>query len=410
MKIGQNIIVNLTAKTGTIRLRMPFGAAYSVPPLNDAQLAQMAALAKKRTESLHEGSQVDPSLTFDQVNPQDADFIYPSFRALSKTLITDYFIDFSKDNVVQDAVGLFQGQTVYSNHVYWRVENWLGAISKAEWDANGEKTGGVPGINVELKIDWKSNPKIARGLLMKPPAIHSVSATVIFDWDASHPELLEQGIFWRNLGQEIEGSIVRILVTKITAVYELSLVYMGANPESNGHLTDDEEEPDEGLSAPPLSAAKPPPLQLAKSKETKKMKFNAVLIAALAALGITIAPEEEVAEDRVQTLLSDLSKRAAAADPIVAAERAEVLRLATIAEGTGEGDQRKLPESLSAIINGADPSQLSGLRGLYAERAEAKFTKTCQDCGSKNVANRSSVEAAQTVTDQTAQVQDTNLL
>lgn len=398
MKLPNGMVINLEARNGRVRMRMPFGQSLavvqpaSVGPLNEELLKKLNAKLAGGQSSLSSEDLLDTGLTFDQINPIDSDFIYPSFRALSKTLIPDYFLDFSQDNVVKEAVALFAGQTVYSNHVYWRVENWLGAISKAEWDETGEKVGGVPGVNVELKIDWKSNPKIARGLLMKPPAIHSVSATILFDWDASHPDLLEQGIFWRNLGQEIEGSIVRIVVTKITAVFELSLVFQGANPESNGHLPDDEEY--EEMSAPQLSAPKKPTVTPLKPKETKKVKLTPEQKTSLA---IT-AEGEEVDDAIVIDTAIKLAARASAADPIVSAERAEVLRLATLVEGSGEGDARKLSPELTSLINGADVSQLPGLRKLYQDKFDAAFPLACEH-GHKATARRSSVEQPETVKD-----------
>lgn len=405
MKLPNGMVVNLEARNGRVRMRMPFGQSLavtqpvSVGPLSEEVLKKLNAKLAAGQSSLSSEDLIDTGLTFDQINPVDSDFIYPSFRALSKTLIPDYFLDFSQGDVVKDAVPMFAGQTVYSNHVYWRVENWLGAIGKAEWDETGEKVGGVPGVNVELKIDWKSNPKIARGLLMKPPAIHSVSATVLFDWDASHPALLEQGIFWRNLGQEVEGSIVRILVTKITSVYELSLVYQGANPESNGHLPDDDDEYDEEeFSAPQLSAPpKKPTVMPLKPKETKKVKLTPEQKLSLA---IT-AEGDEIDDAIVLAAATGFATRATAADGIVAAERAEVLRLATLVEGTGEGDGRKLPASLSAIIEKADASQLPGLRQLYQEKFDAAFPLACEH-GHKATARRSSVEQPETVKEQPA--------
>jgi hypothetical protein len=407
MKLGKNIVIDLTAKRGSARLQMLFGASYVPPKLSAETFAAMqkASLASAKL-GMTDDAKVDPSLTFDQVNPQDADFIYPQFRALSQTMIPGYFIDFSENKVVEDAAPLMLGQTIYTNHYYYEVENWIGAVSQSTWDPKGDKVGGVPGINVELKIDWKMNPKIARGLLMKPPAIHSVSATVDFEWDASHPDLLEQGIFWRNLGLDIDRSIVRIVVNKITAFYELSLVFQGANPESNGHLPEDDDE-ETKMSAPALAAPKPP-IQLVKSKEKTKVKFTATLIAALAALGFTVTAEEEVAEDRIQAMLAGLATRATAADAIVAADRAEVLRVATLAEG--EGAEKALPPSLATMIEKADASQLPGLKTLYTERAAAKFTQRCVKCGSTEMANRSSVEDAPVVMEQSAPVPTTNLL
>jgi hypothetical protein len=102
-------------------------------------------------------------------------------------------------------------------------------VSNVAWDETGDQFGGVPGINAEYKIDALMNPRIARGLLMDPPAIHSTSMTVLFEFEFSHPDLVEQGRFWQLLGDEVEGSIVRLIVTKIQEYWEASLVFPGAD-------------------------------------------------------------------------------------------------------------------------------------------------------------------------------------
>lgn len=418
MKKGlEHLSVSKTGGQSRVNLQMLFAASLSLrEPSPEVLSAMKSFAATPQSLGMGGGDGLNPGLQQGDVFPNEqTDYIYPKFRVLSATVIPGYFIDFSKEGVLKESMALLQQQTLYVDHIFWRAREWVGVVNSVEWDDKPD-VAGAPGINSEMKVDWRKAPDIARGLLMKPPAVKAVSATVDFEWDASHPELLEQGIFWRNLGQNIDDQIVRMIVTKITDFYEVSFVYKGANPGSNGHLP--EEDNDEtGMSKPRVPSFAPggaipgTPAELIKfSKEKKKMKFNAVLIAALAALGITIAADEEVAEDRVQTLLADALKRAAAADGIVSAERAEVLRLATIAEGTGDGDQKTLPESLAAIINSADASQLPGLKTLYAGKAEAKFTKTCQDCGSKNVANRSSVEAAQTVPAQAVAGSDISIL
>lgn len=402
-KVGKkNIeIISLSPGRARVNLRVRFGESLSLREPSSEVLAAMASFAANpRSLGMGNGEGVNPGLTQGDVFPNEqTDYIYPKFRVLSATVIPGYFIDFSKENVLKDSMKLLAEQTIYCDHVYWRTREWVGVVNSVVWDDTPDKAG-APGINSEMKVDWRKAPDIARGLLMKPPAVRAVSATVDFDWDASHPDLLEKRIFWQSLGEDVDGQIVRLIVTKITDYYEVSFVYKGANPGSNG-LLPEEDGGDEELSARRLGAPnKPPTVTPLKPKETKKMKFNATLIAALAAVGIAVTAEEEVSEERVESFMADLARRATAADAIVSADRAEVLRLATIAEGEGEGDARVLPKSLAAIINGADPSQLPELQTLYAGKAEAKFTKTCQDCGSKNVANRSSVEAAKTAGEQ----------
>lgn len=107
--------------------------------------------------------------------------------------------DFSKNGVLKASMKLMLGQTVNCDHET-SIGNAIGSVSQVMWQ-EGYTDGKfkIPaGINGVLKIDGKSNPRIARGILMEPPSIHSNSVTVQFRWDKSHPEL-DNNEFWENL-------------------------------------------------------------------------------------------------------------------------------------------------------------------------------------------------------------------
>ncbi len=55
---------------------------------------------------------------------------------------------------------------------------------------------------------------------------------MLFEFDFSHPDLVEQGRFWQLLGEEVEGQIVRLIVTVILGFWEISLVFQGAQEEN----------------------------------------------------------------------------------------------------------------------------------------------------------------------------------
>jgi len=154
----------------------------------------------------------------------DSDFIKVRFRALSQIYIEDYCLDFTKPNVLQKATPLLKHQTVYPDHDV-RIANWLGVVEETYWDDKSQP----PGIDADLKIDAKTNPKIARGLLIQPPAIHSASVTTFFLWSKSHPDLTDDE-FFAHLGEERDGSVVRIIVDEILSFGEISLVWQGADP------------------------------------------------------------------------------------------------------------------------------------------------------------------------------------
>lgn len=122
------------------------------------------------------------------------------------------------------------GQTVNCDHET-NIGNAIGAVSQVMWQESykdGHFT--IPaGINGILKIDGKANPRIARGILMEPPSIHSNSVTVQFKWDKSHPGM-EDGEFYQKLGTyDSKGEMVRRIVTEVVRYLETSLVSHGAD-------------------------------------------------------------------------------------------------------------------------------------------------------------------------------------
>lgn len=122
------------------------------------------------------------------------------------------------------------GQTVNCDHET-NIGNAIGAVSQVMWQESykdGSFT--IPaGINGILKIDGKANPRIARGILMEPPSIHSNSVTVQFKWDKSHPQMGDNE-FYQKLGTyDSKGVMVRRIVTEIVRYLETSLVSHGAD-------------------------------------------------------------------------------------------------------------------------------------------------------------------------------------
>jgi hypothetical protein len=412
------VILNAEKRIARMTFSVPLGGSYrvsnaSVKPdelagigFSQADLSQ----ALKGGDSVHSfffdtNVQVDsggargPKFeTIEDVKPQETDYIFPLFRALSATLIEGHWIDFTKPGVLEESVPLLLGQTVYKNHDYHDVEKWLGAVNQAVWDARGEAAGNVPGINAELKIDWKVSPIIARGLLMTPPAIHSVSVTVLTEWEYSHPQLAAEDKWkWRELlGEEVDGEIVRYIVTKILAYWEISLVFQGADGlAKNGGVEDAaRDEFQSNATVPSLSAPPPAPTTPAAappSTETEKEKPTVKLTAEQKKrLGLEAIEGDDVPEDVVLPALEKFTREAETAVGLTRAARAECLKFAKLAElGAEDGELSKATEK---VINAADGEDLAELTEEYRQRAEKRFSPTCQDCGSRNVAKRSSVE------------------
>lgn len=174
-----------------------------------------------------------PDVTAEDLKPKDSDFITPTYRALSEVVVHRKWnpVDFSVGGILKKSMNLLIGQSVYADHET-ALGNAMGAIMGASWQeaytAEGVK---VPaGINTQLKIDGKSNPRIARGILMDPPSIHSSSVTVEFLWKKSH-DALDEREFFNKLGSfDKDGQLIRRIATKINRYHEISLVGHGADP------------------------------------------------------------------------------------------------------------------------------------------------------------------------------------
>lgn len=185
-----------------------------------------------------------PDTTEDDIKPNDEDFIEPTYRMLSACIVAKKYnpTDFSKPGVLKASMHLLLGQSVYPDHNS-DVGNAIGSVKNVMWQ-DSFKQGGVivpAGINGLLKIDGKSNPRIARGILMDPPSIHSNSVTVQFEWEPSHT-FEEPYEFYRKMGTyDDKGVMIRRVVTKIISYAETSLVSHGADPfaqkiKDNGQL------------------------------------------------------------------------------------------------------------------------------------------------------------------------------
>lgn len=183
------------------------------------------------------GSDIDyntyyPDLKAEDLTPKDEEFIEPMFRLLSATIVSKNWnpTDFSQPGVLKASMKMLLGQTVNCDHET-NIGNAIGSVSKVVWqeaykDGNFEIPAGINGV---LKIDGKANPRIARGILMDPPSIHSNSVTVQFRWDKSHPEISDQD-FYEKLGTyDQHGNMIRRIVTEIVRYMETSLVSHGAD-------------------------------------------------------------------------------------------------------------------------------------------------------------------------------------
>lgn len=306
------------------------------------------------------------TLPASEILPREEDLYFLTMRAISQKVIEDYWIDYTRPGVLEASVPLLNSQRICVDHCWWKAESAIGAITSSLWDGQGLNSNGVPGINIRFFVDSKIAPGIVRRLAYPVPAIHSGSVTVGFEWEPSHPRLMDEDKFWWVMGEEVEGSIVRLIVTKILFYREFSLVYEGADsdakriPESDAPMPEGETE----QSKRPAASHLPPEGGIPNEVTTVKLTAELKKV-----LGLESHTADEVPDAAVLAAVTSFAPQIAAAQAIISAERAEVLRLATLAEGT----DGKLNEVIAGLISNATPEQLPGLKTMYAEKAALKF-------------------------------------
>lgn len=383
----------------------------------------------------------------------EKDFIKPVYRALSEVIVHRKYnpVDFGMNGVLKKSLSKLKGQTVYPNHENV-VGNELGAVEEVFWENKYKTSNGIlipAGINARLKLDAKSNPKIARAINMSPPAIHSTSATVEFIWEKSH-ESMNTDEFFSKLGTfDKDGNMYRRIANNIQRYHELSLVSKGAdpfaqkitkegvivNPGEADVRNNSEKRRDQKIFIFDFSTIQNSAEEDTIPEETidinnnneKDITMNKVFLMALAAtFGLTGEnfTEEKITEEILQNALKDMPSQLAAFSAIKAAgvstaeevtrlKAAETelialkestkniaalqsfqdstmntLRASTIALANKLHDGT-VPEPILTMLNSATKEVLEGLSVQYNSDIEKKFPLSCNDCHSHNVGRNS---------------------
>ncbi len=394
-----------------------------------------------------------PDVKPEDLQPKENEFIRPVFRALSETIVHRKTnpIDFAFNKVLKGAMNLLKGQTVFANHEA-SIGNEIGSVAKVSWGLGYTAENGLivpPGINAEFCIDGKSHPKIARGLMMDPPSIHSNSVTVSFGWEQSHPKM-DRNEFMSKIGTYGDDKeLIRRVVSEIVAFHETSLVAHGADPFAQLIR-------DKGIVNPEYTAAvtklsekigtqvyfinyKTDTTSLSeeeqfqeseKQTETDNSTNNNMkeILAMLAAfIGVASLTEDE-AKTKLGTDLKDLklaellqSKSDLAAEKLkvtnltterddaktkLATAEAEVTKLKgfeTSIQALTEAKRTdvtrmynvlfkdKIDAAMLASIAKADDALLTSLQGNYQALMDDKFPGQCNECKSTNVSRNSAV-------------------
>ena len=176
----------------------------------------------------------EPRLPIDDLTPKASEFLKVECRTLSAGLVRwgRALMDFGKSRMLKKHLGVFQPKG--ARQIPFMVDHWhyvhctTGSVINAFW-SKGEDGLDTPGINQVGLIDKRLYPEFARMLLNRQ--VSSVSFTGHVAWEQSHPKM-ESDIFWRSLGAEVDGQVVRMVVVEIYDNLETSFVWTGADRDA----------------------------------------------------------------------------------------------------------------------------------------------------------------------------------
>jgi hypothetical protein len=146
------------------------------------------------------------------------------FRFLSSTIVRGlgYPVDYQANEPLASAgIAALFNQSVYKDHNF-TVDACVGMVKNAVYDT--EST--LKGVNGEIWVDKYLDPLLAHRV--ETGIVNRCSATVKFEWKQSH-EKMKRPEFFDKLGEIIDNQEVRVIVTRIVQIYEISLVPWGAD-------------------------------------------------------------------------------------------------------------------------------------------------------------------------------------
>lgn len=301
----------------------------------------------------------------------DGKYINIPFRCLSAALIRDYGVDFSKEGVLKDAVSMFNDLPMYVDH-WLDVDNWAGRTSEAHWtEPEGDVPGGIDFVARIYKGEGLSGvykdrqQKLLVGL--EEGIINSVSATLTFRWEKSHPELGDRE-FWELLGDEIDGSIVRMIVTSIDWVGEISLVWAGADRHAKRKLSLEDRSAE---------------LDLSLKLEQRRL--------ALANKGLQ-QTLQDARHDLAQLEAENRELRSARAelDQVRSGMVDEIVRISAMLK-----DETMQNEGFISYLKTQQTSALQVTLSASRKKLDAAIPLQCAACGSTSIERRSSVVGAE---------------
>lgn len=330
-------------------------------------------------------------------NPDD--YVQKDFRLLSAIIIPGarFPIDYTRPGVLEKAAHKFR-RSLFSDH-WWSLHRCLGSVRNPRWNASS-KPPGVDGTLFVLKnAADESKRDIAK--LVEDGHIDRCSVTILFAWEQSHSEMKEK-VFWTRLGETDEkGELIRVVVTEVLDIYEVSLVYFGADNTAGNQDLDEvqysadhpgEMESNQCIQEDNTNKSKEVTTSMKEKFETIKSKLAGYLGKSFETeLEVVQSVEELVTEvtglktekTALERQVTELRESKAFLDRKTEELRTGVIGLATV---FGNG---KLDAHEEDLYKQAPFERLE----KYKESLENKVPLKCEKCGHTAVSRRSSIEA-----------------
>ncbi len=372
-----------------------------------------------------------PAGGLNDLEPSEGDLVSFTFRLLSAAYLGSggYHLDFSREGVLERSLALFmepeeegsarQDPLVVVRDHSFSIEDRIGLVRNARGSpANPDYGLPHPGIDAELHIDWKLAGDVVRRLLHDPPLLDACSVSLGFGWEKSHPGLEDQQ-FWQRLGEEVEGSVVRVIVTEILSVEHVGLVFAGADPSARRKPA--AAEPAEALDRQAImttSMAKRPALRHGSGSHglagdgTSRLglrpegqaseKLTEGRNPLMEEKNVTLTPDnpvwkllgvEQPGLQLLEQRAGELKRLAELGEEALADLRREVKALIIQLDGTMESEPSL---GLLKVVQAADVATLKALKDEYSRRMDSLMPTYCQVCGSEQVSRRSSRETSLT--------------
>ena len=320
-------------------------------------------------------------------------FVEKTFRVISRAVFyldVDMTIpvDYTKEGVLKEGLNIFPEKlSIFQDHVP-SVKYLCGHSTNHRYITDTDPEG----IESLFRVDSKTNPDLARHV--QTGSANSASLTLMVLFSRSHDMKLSE--FFEKLGQIVDNSMVRFVAERLKRVYEVSLVWAGADSTAVAQKLDYYANKDpksfhinQNLNTEKEVKKMDPELKLLL--ETIKQKYGVDCATVSQAIAFLEKTEGEKAALKQQvtaleTQVNELKPFKETATLMLGALRDDVTRLHKLTAGL------TIDALTQEVIKAAPYEKLVEMQKTLAAKTEKAVPLKCQDCGSTNVNRLSHID------------------